>query len=57
MQAPGRAYISAVGRYYDITITGTWGTDVVASSRQFELKRSRPGSQKLFFRGIASGGM
>jgi hypothetical protein len=34
-----------------------WGTDLVASQRTFELKRSKPGTQKLFYRGIRSGGM
>ena len=41
----------------NILITGVWGTDLVASQRLFEVKRSRPGSQKLFYRGIAAGGM
>jgi uncharacterized repeat protein (TIGR01451 family) len=41
----------------DILVTGVFGTDLVASQRLFELKRSKPGSQKIFFRGIASGGM
>lgn len=41
----------------DILITGVWGSDLVASQRTFVLKRSKPGSQKIFFRGIASGGM
>jgi uncharacterized repeat protein (TIGR01451 family) len=40
----------------DITITGVFGTDIVASTRTFELKRSRPGTQKLGFRGVATGG-
>ena len=42
---------------FDILVTGVFGTDLVASERTFELKRSKPGSQKLTFRGIASGGM
>lgn len=41
----------------NILITGVWGTDLVASQRLFEVKRSKPGSQKLFYRGIAAGGM
>jgi len=41
---------------FDILVTGVFGTDVVASQRLFERKRSKPGSQKLFFRGISSGG-
>ena len=41
----------------NILITGVWGTDLVASQRLFEAKRSKPGSQKLFYRGIATGGM
>lgn len=41
----------------NILITGVWGTDLVASQRLFEVKRSKPGTQKLFYRGIAAGGM
>lgn len=41
----------------NILVTGVWGTDLVASQRTFELKRSKPGTQKLFYRGIRSGGM
>jgi uncharacterized repeat protein (TIGR01451 family) len=41
----------------DILVTGVWGSDLVASQRTFELKRSKPGTQKLFYRGIRSGGM
>ena len=41
---------------FDILMTGVWGPDLVASQRTFELKRSKPGSQKLFYRGIGSGG-
>jgi uncharacterized repeat protein (TIGR01451 family) len=40
----------------DILVTGVFGTDLVASQRLFELRRSKPGSQKFFFRGISSGG-
>lgn len=42
---------------FDILVTGVFGPDLLASERTFELKRSKPGSQKLFFRGISSGGM
>jgi len=41
---------------FDILITGVFGSDLVASQRTFEVKRSKPGTQKLSFRGIASGG-
>ena len=41
----------------NILVTGVWGTDLVASQRLFDVKRSKPGTQKLFYRGIASGGM
>lgn len=40
----------------DILLTGVFGSDLVASQRTFELKRSRPGTQKLGFRGVATGG-
>jgi len=40
----------------DILITGVLGSDLVSSQRTFTVKRSRPGTQKLSFRGIASGG-
>jgi uncharacterized repeat protein (TIGR01451 family) len=42
---------------YDILISGLFGTDLVASERTFTTKRSKPGSQKLDFRGISTGGM
>jgi len=42
---------------FNILVTGVFGTDLLASQRTFELKRSKPGSQKLFFRGISTGGM
>ena len=42
---------------FNILVSGVFGTDLVASQRTFELKRSKPGSQKLFFRGISTGGM
>lgn len=41
----------------NILVTGVWGTDLVASQRLFEVKRSKPGTQKLFYRGISAGGM
>lgn len=41
----------------DILITGVFGSDLLASERTFTLKRSKPGSQKISFRGIATGGM
>ncbi|HEY8515897.1 MAG TPA: hypothetical protein VIS07_10330 [Candidatus Binatia bacterium] len=40
----------------EITISGVFGTDVVASTRTFQLKRSKAGTQKLGFRGVATGG-
>ncbi len=40
----------------DIVITGVFGSDIVSSQRTFTQRRSKPGTQKLHFRGVASGG-
>ena len=49
--------ILPVATDFNILVSGVFGTDLVASQRTFEVKRSKPGSQKLFFRGISTGGM
>jgi uncharacterized repeat protein (TIGR01451 family) len=41
----------------NILITGVFGSDLVASQRTFTPKRSKPGTQKLSYRGISTGGV